>query len=128
MSIEDMLPAAGQGIIGVVAKEGRLSDEQLAIFDQLNHQPTKRAALAERAFLGCLDGSCRTPIAAHAREVDGKFVVRGEVLTPDGSIKWEAEGGVDSASDEETIEALGHAVGETIRESAGGQLPQFEDT
>ena len=89
--------------------------------------PTRRAAIAERAFLGCLDGSCRTPIAAHAREIDGKFVLKGEVLTPDGSVRWEAEASVDPGVDDETLETLGRAVGETIRDEAGGELPQFED-
>lgn len=127
ISIDDMLPAAGQGIIGIVAKEDGLSDDHIKLFDQINHSKTERAAFSERAFLGCLDGSCRTPIAAHGREVDGKFVLKGEVLTPDGSISWDAEGAVDVASDIETLEALGRAVGETIRESAGGELPKFED-
>lgn len=127
ISIDEMLPAAGQGIIGVVAKEGALNDEQLELFHLMTDIPTRRAALAERAFLGCLDGSCRTPIAAHARIVEDKFELKGEVLTPDGGIRWEANGAVPADADENAIEALGHAVGETIRETAGGELPQFED-
>ncbi len=127
ISIDDMLPSAGQGIIGVVAKEGALSEEALAVFDRMSDAPTRRAAAAERAFLGCLDGSCRTPIAAHAREAEGKFVLKGEVLTPDGSVRWQAEASVETDVDDETLEALGRAVGETIREEAGGELPQFED-
>ena len=126
--ISEMLPAAGQGIIGVVAKEGGLNARQLQIFDQINHSQTRRAAIAERAFLGCLDGSCRTPIAAHAHETEGQFVVKGEVLAPDGSVRWDAEASIEATSDEETLEAVGFAVGETIRESAGGELPQFEDS
>ena len=125
--IEDMLPSAGQGIIGVVAKEGALSDEALAVFDQMTDAPTRRAAIAERAFLGALDGSCRTPIAAHAREVGDRFVLKGEVLMPDGSVRWEAEASVGIGTDADTLEALGRAVGDTIREEAGGELPQFED-
>lgn len=127
ISIDEMLPSAGQGIIGIVAKQGALSEEQLAIFDQINHTPTEQAAFAERAFLGCLDGSCRTPIAAHGRISGDKFQLNGEVLMPDGSVRWEAEASIDAASELDTYEALGHAVGETIRESAGGELPQFED-
>lgn len=127
IAIEDMLPAAGQGIIGVVAKEGHLNDELLSLFEGINHAKTERAAFAERAFLGCLDGSCRTPIAAHGREIDGKFSLKGEVLSPDGSVRWEAEAAIDAGADIETLEALGVAVGETIRDSAGGELPQFTD-
>jgi hydroxymethylbilane synthase len=43
------------------------------------------ALTAERAFLAVLDGSCRTPIAGHARLVDGRVSFRGLVLRPDGS-------------------------------------------
>lgn len=128
ISIDTMLPSAGQGIIGVVAKEDGLSDDILKIFDQISDEPTRKAALAERAFLGCLDGSCRTPIAAHAREVDGKFVIKGEVLAPDGSVKWEAKAAIAAYASDDTLDALGRAVGEAIREDAGGDLPQFEDS
>jgi len=125
--ITDMLPAAGQGIIGVVAKDGMLRDEHLEIMANINHDATERAAFAERAFLGCLDGSCRTPIAAHGCEVGDTFHLKGEVLAPDGSVRWEAEASIPKNSDMETHEALGAAIGESIRESAGGELPQFED-
>ena len=123
-----MLPSAGQGIIGVVAKEGALGADKLALFESMSHAPTRRAAIAERAFLGCLDGSCRTPIAAHAHEADGQFHLKGEVLTPDGSMRWTAEATIEASTSEDTLEALGHAVGQTIRDEAGGELPQFEDT
>ncbi len=125
--ISEMLPSAGQGIIGVVSKEGALDADVLSIFSEMSDVSTHRAALAERAFLGRLDGSCRTPIAAHARELEGKFILQGEVLAPDGSVRWQAEAAVDVDVDDETLEALGRAVGDTIRSEAGGELPQFED-
>ena len=42
------------------------------------------AVAAERAFLRVPDGSCRTPIAAHADIEDGALIFRGEVLRGDG--------------------------------------------
>jgi len=51
---------------------------------------TGYALAAERAFLTVLDGSCRTPIAGHAR-LDGQEIeIRGLVLRPDGSETLEA--------------------------------------
>ena len=44
-----------------------------------------RASTAERAFLAVLDGSCRTPIAGHARVDDGIVRFRGMIVKPDGS-------------------------------------------
>ena len=49
------------------------------------------------------------------------------MLTPDGSTRWEADASVAADADLETLEALGTAVGETIRDYAGGELPQFQD-
>ena len=50
----------------------------------INHVPTAQALACERAFLGALDGSCRTPIAGHA-VVDGdRLSFNGLILTPDG--------------------------------------------
>ena len=60
-----MVPAAGQGIVGVTVREGDTELRQLlaAIED-----PEARAvAAAERGMLAVLDGSCRTPIGGYAR-------------------------------------------------------------
>ena len=40
--------------------------------------------IAERAFLRRLDGSCRTPIAAHFRLTEDGAEMAGEVLADDG--------------------------------------------
>ena len=58
------------------------------------------ALAAERAFLGALDGSCRTPIAGHARIDGGMLDFRGMVLRADGSETFEvrARGDVDEAA------------------------------
>jgi hydroxymethylbilane synthase len=45
---------------------------------------------AERAFLAELDGSCKTPIAGHARLVDGELRFHGLIVKPDGSCVHEA--------------------------------------
>jgi hydroxymethylbilane synthase len=48
------------------------------------------ALIAERAFLTELDGSCKTPIAGHARLVDGELRFHGLIVKPDGSCAYEA--------------------------------------
>ena len=81
--VEEMLPAVGQGAIGV---EIRADDAAMAqALAPINHEPTALAVTAERAFLAKLEGSCRTPIAALAELIDGRFLLRGMVLSPDGS-------------------------------------------
>lgn len=77
-----MLPACAQGAIGI---ESRLEDEAIAqILAPLNHQASALAVETERAFLGRLDGSCRTPIAGLAELQGAEIRFRGIILAPDG--------------------------------------------
>jgi hydroxymethylbilane synthase len=48
--LTDMLPAASQGIVGVVMREEADADTA-AVLHKLNHVPTAAAAMIERAFL-----------------------------------------------------------------------------
>ena len=72
---------------------------------------TGHALAAERAFLTILDGSCRTPIAGHARMVGGELEIRGVVLRPDGSECIEA---VRRGSPEDAV-TLGREAGTELR-------------
>src|SRR5207249_4481427 len=56
---------------------------------RIDHADTSVALVAERAFLGVLDGSCRTPIAGHAQVLDEMISFRGMILRPDGSETFE---------------------------------------
>jgi hydroxymethylbilane synthase len=82
ISDDVMLPAVAQGAIGI---ECRFDDEVTASFlAPLNDAATSLCVTAERAFLGTLEGSCRTPIAGLGQLDGGTFTFRGEILTPDG--------------------------------------------
>ena len=72
-TVEELLPAAGQGILAVQARAG----EDLSCLDGVLDADGTACALAERAFVRALDGGCSSPIAAHA-------VVEGETITIDG--------------------------------------------
>lgn len=116
LSEEDFLPAIGQGAIGL---ETRADDgETRRLVAGIDHWATHLALTLERAFLRVLDGSCRTPIAGHARVEGERISFRGQILKPDGSAMHEAtrSGGVAEA------EALGRSAGEELR-AAGG--PDF---
>ena len=82
LSLDEMLPAVGQGVIAIVARVG---DERVrAAIARVTDAAAQSALDAERAFLAVLDGSCRTPIAGHAVLEDGHIRLRGLVLTNDG--------------------------------------------
>jgi hydroxymethylbilane synthase len=87
LEVDIFLPAVGQGAVGI---EARADDARTgALLAKINHAETLAAVRTERAFLAVLDGSCRTPIAGHARIIggvaDGSVVFRGMILRPDGS-------------------------------------------
>jgi hydroxymethylbilane synthase len=83
LETDEFLPAVGQGAIAIVVRAADARVQQLVA--PILDDATGIALAAERAFLAVLDGSCRTPIAGHARLVDGQLSFRGLVLRPDGS-------------------------------------------
>ena len=87
LDIETWLPAAGQAAIAITARTEDLAMRQrLAAID---HRATSIALAAERAFLAVLDGSCRTPIGAHARLDGDRLRFSGIIIKPDGSVAHE---------------------------------------
>lgn len=83
IDVDTMIPAVAQGAIGI---EVRLDDNRIRpLVAALDHAETRIAIDCERAFLARLDGSCRTPIAGHARLLpSGDVALAGEILIPDG--------------------------------------------
>ncbi len=61
---EEMLPAAGQGALGIEIKANRA--DLVAALAPLAHLPTWMAVSAERAVSRAMGGSCSMPLAAHA--------------------------------------------------------------
>ena len=70
---EEMIPAAGQGILAVQGRAGEPGD-YLKEFSDLEGF---YAAVAERAFVRHLDGGCSSPVAAHAVVREKEIVLRG---------------------------------------------------
>ncbi len=78
-----ILPAVGQGAIAITARADDTATRDALL--KITHPETGVAVTAERAFLGVLDGSCRTPIAGLAKVEGTTLSFRGLVLAPDGS-------------------------------------------
>jgi hydroxymethylbilane synthase len=77
------LPAVAQGVIGIECRDA--DSRTLELVSVLNHQDTRIAMDAERAFAHRLGGSCQSPIAAHARLEGQHLRLEGLVAEPDGS-------------------------------------------
>jgi hydroxymethylbilane synthase len=88
LSEDEFLPAVGQGAIAIVTRTA--DDRTREAVSRIADKTTGIAIAAERAFLAVLDGSCRTPIAGHAKLDGSTLTFRGLVLRPDGSDAVEA--------------------------------------
>jgi hydroxymethylbilane synthase len=110
---EVMLPAVGQGAIGV---ECRADDAPtLALLAAIDDPRSAGCIGAERALLAALDGSCHTPIAGHAACHGGRLRLAALVARPDGSVclRTTRQGPLADG------EALGRDAGSELRARAG---------
>lgn len=116
-----ILPAPAQGCVGVEIRTG--DAEAQAILSKINHAESQVRASAERGFLEALDGSCRTPIAAHAVLNGAEIHLRGEALTPDGAKRWANETRATLPElDPAAAAALGRELGLEVKRAGGETL------
>ncbi|HVA38352.1 MAG TPA: hydroxymethylbilane synthase [Candidatus Dormibacteraeota bacterium] len=113
----EMTPAVAQGAIAV---ECRASDRETAatLREALNHEPTERSVLAERAVLRALEGGCQVPIGAHARLEGDRLVLEAVVASIDGTllVRRRLEGPAQEA------EALGAALAGQLLDAGGREI------
>lgn len=73
LSVDEMIPAAGQGILAV---QGRKRDVYRWI-DSIDARESRAAALAERQFIRVTGGDCTSPCAAHAQVSGNELKLTG---------------------------------------------------
>src|SRR5262249_28296364 len=113
LEVDEFLPAVGQGAVGL---ETRANGQRTrALVASVDGGATSTAPAGEPGFLEVLDGSCKTPIAGHARIVGGRLEFRGMILKPDGSeaVETQRTGAVADAV------ALGADAGRELRSRGG---------
>lgn len=113
---EVMLPAVGQGALGIEAREDDSAACELA--ELLDHPATHQAVLAERSLLLTLRGGCLAPVGAFARMVLGDLLLDAVVVKSDGSKKLTA-GGRDGP---ECAFALGERVAQSLLSQGASDL------
>ena len=106
---EEMIPAAGQGILAVQGRAG----EDVSYLDGFQDEKAYYAAVGERAFVRYLDGGCSSPIAAHGIVEDEEMTLMGLYYEEDtGNYK---KGSIKGAKQE--AENLGIALAKQLREA-----------
>ncbi len=87
---ETMLPAVGQGAVGIECRADDTTTHSLLAF--LNDEDTHTRVAAERAFNHRLEGGCQVPIAAYAVLEQEQIWLRGLVASVDGREQLFTEG------------------------------------
>jgi hydroxymethylbilane synthase len=115
-----MLPAVGQGAIGIECRTG--DAETRALLETLNDPATRWAVLAERAMLRGLGGGCQVPIGAATSVAGGVLTLRGVVLPPDGRQRVEAV----LSGLPERAEQIGQELADKLLGLGAAELLQFD--
>jgi hydroxymethylbilane synthase len=108
-----MLPAAGQGALGIEICEGRA--DLLEALQPLVHKTSWLAVAAERAVSRAMGGSCSMPLAAHATLAGDVLSLRAAWGDPEGAtqlVNAAISGAVSSLQD---AEALGLQVANDLK-------------
>jgi hydroxymethylbilane synthase len=114
---EEMLPAVGQGALGVQIRESDAETRERVT--PLDDPDTRVTVAAERAFLQSVGGSCTTPLAGFATlEAGGRVRLRGLLATLDGRCILRE----DQTMAREEAEALGRAVAGRMMARGGAEI------
>jgi hydroxymethylbilane synthase len=113
LPIETLLPAVGQGILGLEIREGDAAEKFLS---PLNDPAAAQCARAERSLLEGVAGGCVVPLAGYCEAAGGELYLRARLGEPDGSRLLEAETrGTDP-------EAMGLIVAEQLLAQGGAAI------
>jgi hydroxymethylbilane synthase len=82
ISLEWVLPAAGQGALGIECRSN--DSETLELLAPLNHEATSQAIAAERSLLKALGGGCQVPIGTHGKIVGNVLELSGCIAAMNG--------------------------------------------
>ncbi|MPZ23758.1 MAG: hydroxymethylbilane synthase [Dehalococcoidia bacterium] len=122
LSLEEMLPAPGQGAIVLQCRASDL--DTLNLLRRADHAPTRAAVTAERVVLDTLGGGCSVPVAAFARAEGQRLKLSAMAASPDGAtvLEHEAPGFVaDPETLGQTVAArlLADGAADLLRDFAG---------
>ncbi len=112
----DMLPAAGQGALGIEVRSDR--QDLIQALAPLAHMPTWLTVTAERAVSRAMGGSCSMPLAAHAQLAEGQLHIAAAWGDPAGRVPLVRAQAQGPCSTLEQADALGLQVAQQLR--AGG--------
>jgi len=115
-TIEQMLPAIGQGAIALQCKEN--DKKTFNILDRINDKETYYCIQAERALLEAIGGDCDTAIGGLAKLSNEKIFLRSELFSNDGKKKFESQ----ISGHFKEAKKIGYKLGEELLKKAGSNF------
>ncbi|MBC5768352.1 hydroxymethylbilane synthase [Ramlibacter albus] len=110
---DQMLPAAGQGALGIEIRAGR--DDLKQLLAPMAHQSTWLCVAAERAVSRGLGGSCSMPLAAHATLAGEVLQLRAAWGEPEGTAPLLRSTASGTIADIDAAARLGEQVAAQLR-------------
>ena len=120
-TIEQMLPAIGQGVIALQCKKD--DKKTLNILKAINDKETYYCIQAERALLEAIGGDCDTAIAGFAKLSNNKISLVSELFSNDGKKKFESQ----SSGHFSKAQEIGYKVGQELLKKAGPDFTTQEN-
>ena len=111
---EQMLPAAGQGALGIEIRSDRA--DLRALLAPLADEPSWQRVAAERAVSRAMGGSCSMPLAAHATLESGVLKLQAAWGDPEGTATLVTANAQSSIRGLQAAEALGLSVAQALRD------------
>jgi len=116
LSTELMLPAVGQGALGIETREA--DRETSTLVAALDDESARFCVTAERALLRELEGGCQVPLGAWARLGAGGLLLEACVLSPDGKEHLRRE----QSGPAEDPEKIGRRLGQILLEAGADRI------
>ncbi|MEM9671730.1 MAG: hydroxymethylbilane synthase [Bacteroidota bacterium] len=118
--IDQITPPVGQGTIALEALSNLDDSKREIIREAVNHSSTEQRLRAERAYLKALRGGCSVPVFALATMQENRLILRGGVVSLDGTTLLMEE----ISSPGESPEKIGETLAERILAQGGGEILQ----
>ena len=115
LSPDVLLPAVGQGIVGLEVRQG---DPAQALVGAIDDAAASLCARAERSLLAAVAGGCVVPLAGYCERDGDELWLRARLGRPDGALLLRAEARA-AVSD---ADGLGRRVAEQLLQQGGADI------
>ena len=112
--VDDLVPCAGQGIIGA---QCRINDNEVKdILEKINNEESRILAKTEREVLKILEGDCDTAVGVYAKIESQKINLKAELFSVDGNKRYF----MNESEEKNSFLKLGKNIGEQLKIESKG--------